>query len=802
MMSPVLKRTLRIIMPDVRFAMRIVLRRPGIPIVLAALFALSVGLASGTWAVVDAMLLRPLPYRDDAAIIMVTEIHPQRGMMAVTPANFLDWSTRVRTIQDVTGVRVVDISIAGRGLPQRIEGSEVTERFFDLLGVPAALGRVLQTTDFHRRERVAVIGNQLWTSQFSADPHVIGNQVKIDGEPFTVVGVMPRNFRTTEKAEIWIPWVMSADERRERRFHLVGAMARLRERQTIADAQRELDALYRNLQIEYPSTTADWSARVVPLRQMLVGDSRRALTMLGAAVAVLATVAFINIASLLLAWLVTRRQEFLVRTAVGATAARIIRQLLTETLFWAVGGTIGGLVIATLFVRTFGHIAVSTTLPYDFEPSIDGRAIVATAVLLIVSVAAAALTPCILAVHRSTELVPRRTWTTGALGHRIAIAVQVALSIVLLSAAAGLLVGFDAIARAAPNTATATAFAMEISLAERRYYDGGRQARFFQELLTALGTRPEVRTVAAASYVPPGRIWGNVRFAIDGRATSTEAQTALASAVSPGAFRLLGIPLIRGRLIDERDTDRMPHVAVISAALARRYWPNVDPIGERLTLVGDGSSITIVGVVDSVRQPLSTDPRTELVLYLSYLQQPWSFMTLMVVPATEPRRMLMAVHEEVARLDPTQAIGAVRELTELRSEWLDQPRLRMGIVLLFGTSTLLLTLVGLYARVAYAAILRMREFAIRQALGARPSDAVRTLTAEAFGIVLAGTLIGLGLLSPVSAIIRGVIEAAPPLTFRLAAAVSLFFALVAVTSAYWPARRAGRIDPARLLRTE
>jgi putative ABC transport system permease protein len=174
----------------------------------------------------------------------------------------------------------------------------------------------------------------------------------------------------------------------------------------------------------------------------------------------------------------------------------------------------------------------------------------------------------------------------------------------------------------------------------------------------------------------------------------------------------------------------------------------------------------------------------------------------MVVPATEPRRMLMAVHEEVARLDPTQAIGAVRELTELRSEWLYQPRLRMGIVLLFGTSTLLLTLVGLYARVAYAAILRMREFAIRQALGARPSDAVRTLTAEAFGIVLAGTLIGLGLLSPVSAIIRGVIEAAPPLTFRLAAAVSLFFALVAVTSAYWPARRAGRIDPARLLRTE
>ena len=207
---------------SIRFALRLFARRPGVPLLVAALFALGVGLGSGMWAVVDAALLRPLPYRDGAALVAVMETHPQRGLMAVTPANFLDWSTRVRSLQDAAGVYALDVSVAGAGAPERVSGTKVTQQFFDLWGVPPALGRVLQRNDFAAGGRVVVLGRALWARHFNGDVHALGALLRIDGEAYTVVGVMPASFRTIDKAEIWIPWMMSAEEQRERRFHLVG----------------------------------------------------------------------------------------------------------------------------------------------------------------------------------------------------------------------------------------------------------------------------------------------------------------------------------------------------------------------------------------------------------------------------------------------------------------------------------------------------------------------------------------------------------------------------------------------------
>ena len=307
---------------------------------------------------------------------------------------------------------------------------------------------------------------------------------------------------------------------------------------------------------------------------MLLGDSARALIVLGGAVLVLVVVAWINVASLLLGWLPSRRQEFLVRIALGATTTRVVRQLLLETLLWATAGMAAGLAIATWFVHLFGAVGVSTALPYDFEPRVDGRVVVVTAALLLLSVVATAVGPCVLAVHRSKNLVPRRASATGGPWRRMTVVVQVALSIVLLCAAAGLLVGFKRLAApATPAIGIGPTLAMEISRSETRQPDDSDYRSFFEGLLAALGTRREIRAVGAASYVPPTRPLGNVRFTIEGRATSTEGQTALASAVSASAFRLLGIPLVRGRLLEERDLPNTPYVAVISAALSRRYWP-------------------------------------------------------------------------------------------------------------------------------------------------------------------------------------------------------------------------------------
>lgn len=786
---------------DIRSALRALARRPGVPTVLAGLFALSVGLASGMWAVIDAVALRPLPYRDGHQLVVVMERHPERGLMAVTPANFLAWEGRVATLQDTAGMGSLEASVVGHGATVRVIGTKVTERFFDLLGVPPAIGRGLLAADFRSDGRVAVIDHGLWSRHFDSDRHVIGAPIIIDGEAHTVVGVMPRDFKTIGKSEIWIPWIMSPKERGERRFHLVGVMARLRAHRTASDAQEELRSLYRQLQADHPDTTTNWTASVLPLRDLMLGDSRRALVILGASIFVLVVVASINIAGLLLAWLPTRRQEFLVRMALGAPVSRVVRQLLVETLIWGVAGMAGGVVLAMSFVRLFGAVGISPALDYDFEPRIDARGMLVMMLLLVFNIGVTALIPSIVSVRRATDLVPRRARATGVLGHRLAIVVQVALSVLLLFATAGLLTGFEKLASVAGQSPRASVV-IDVSLPERRYQDDQSQRQFFERLLSALTARPEVRAVAAASYIPPTRIYGNVRFAIEGRSTPTDALTALASGVSPGLFKLLGISLVRGRLIDDRDQADAPRAGVISTALARRYWSNDDPIGHRLALVGDPAPITIVGVVDDVRQPLSVDPRAESLLYLSFRQVPWPFMSVIVAPAGEAAPALAAMREEVGRIDPAQAVGAARPIDEIRNQWLEQPRLQTSIVTLFGISALLLTLVGLHARVAYAAASRTREFAIRQALGARPADVVRILTGEAVAVVLAGVMTGMAFLPAVSSSIQSIVGGVPRTDLGLAAGIAGLFSLAAFASAYWPARGAGQANPAQLLRSE
>jgi putative ABC transport system permease protein len=723
--------------------------------------------------------------------------------MAVTPANFRDWATRVETLDDVAGAYAIDASFTGVGVPERVSGGKVTARFFDAFGVPPALGRTFAATDFSSADRVVVLGHALWTRQFNRSTRVIGTTVHIDGDIYTVIGVMPRTFRTVGNGEIWIPWVMSPDEQRERRFHLVSTIARLRDGRSTAEAESELATIYRRLEAEYPQTTSQWSARVLPFRDLLLGDSARALMALGGAVLVLVVVAWMNVASLLLAWLPSRRHELLVRMAVGASMTRIVRQLLLETLVWAGAGMIAGLAMATWFIDLFGAVGISTALPFDFAPRVDARIIVAAGLLLLFSVALTAIGPCVLAVHHSSDLVPRRSTATSRFGRGMVVAVQIALSTVLLCAAAALLVAFRHLGTiASPALVDGPTMAIEVARPETGQADEVSDRLFFERLLVALGNRGEIRAIGAASYVPPTNPLGNVRFAIRGRATSTDAQTALASAVNASAFRVLGISLLSGRLIEERDSEKAPVVAVISASLAKRYWADDNPLGQEISIVGADPPVTIVGVVGDVRQPLSKDPRAESVVYLSYRQFPWPFMTLVFAPATNTTDAVAAVRQEIARLDPTQAAGSMRALDEIRTEWLLQPRLQTTVVTLFGLATLFLTVTGLYARIAHSVAIRTREFAIRQALGARPADVVRHVTRESLVIVAGGLVIGLALLPIAMRMLRSLVLDASSLDGALGAAVISLLGITALVSAYWPARRAGRIDAVLLLKAE
>lgn len=786
---------------DVRFALAVLRNRPTVPLLTAGLLALSVGLAGGLWAVLDAVALRPLPYPEAHRLVAVMESHPERGLMSVTAANFWDWSTRVHALPHVAGLGSIEASLAGSGEPVRVMGTKVTNPFFTVMAVVPAVGRAFGEADFRGDGRVAIISDKLWERQFDRNPEALGAPLLLDGAAYTLVGVMPRSFKTIGHSDVWLPWTMTGQERGDRRFHMVGVIARLRAGFAAEEAERELQSLYRQLATDHPETTGRWTARVMPLRELMLGDSRRALQTLGGAVAGLLVVAGINLVGLTFTWVRSRRQELVVRMALGASAGRISRQFLAEASLWAVAGIVGGTWLAGVFVRLFGAVGVSPALEYDFEPRVDFRVVLAMAVLLGALAVATTAMPAWIAARRATSLVTSRGTSTGRWAPRLGLGLQVALSIILLGAAAAVLSGFRrAIDVVSPTTAGV--LAVDISLAETRYRDEPSQAQYFERLLTALASRSEVAAVGAASYVPPGRIYGNVRFSIDGQGEPTDSQTTLVSAVDARTLPVLGIGIQRGRGIEARDGSGGPRVAVISAAMARRFWPDSDPIGHRIVVAGDPTPATIVGVVDDARQPLATDARAESVLYLSYRQVPWPFMTVLIVPAGGADPALGALREEATRLDPTQALSAARPVDEIRNEWMTQPRLRSQIIGLFGTAAVLLTVVGLWARVSWGVAERAREWAIRQAVGAQPREVVLAAVREVLIVVIVGAAVGVALLPVSGAAIRATIAGLPSPDARIVTLAVMVFVGCAIASAYLPARRAGRVDPALALRAE
>jgi putative ABC transport system permease protein len=760
------------------------------------------GLSTALWAVVDAALLRPLPYPDAKQLVAIMEQHPRRGVMAVTPANFLDWAASVPDFRNAAVVSTIEMSVgAPQQSPSQVSVMKVSTQFFQAVGTQPALGRTPSPPEIARGDRLTVIAHRLWLSQLNRRADILGSSLRIDGEPFTIVGVMPSGFRLFDDPDVWVPLVMSPEEWRERRFHTLVAIARLAPGRTASSAERALSSIYARLEQEHPNTNLQWRAQVSPFRTLMLGDSTQSLAALTAAIAIVVVIGCSNVTSLLLAWLPGRRREFLVRMAVGATTTRVVRQLLVEVLLWsAIGVTLGTIGAASL-ISLFARLVLPTTWHYDFDPRLDVRVIAGMAFLLLIIVAATAVAPTLVIVRRSRDLIPKRH-NSRSLMPRVAWVAQVALCVVLVAVGAALLTAFRQMSALSTSLGADRALAIPVELPLTRYRDDPSMSRFFEQLITGVSGRHEVRAVGAASYVPPEQPRGNVRFTIEGRATDSDALTAIASAVDPMAFRMLRIPLRRGRLLEDRDTAQAPRIAVISDALARRYWPNEDPIGRRVTVVGVDAPVSIVGIVGDVHQPLSKDPRAESILYLSYLQVPWSNMTLIVEPSAESSAAVTAVREQIQTIDPTVAAGTIRPVADVRSAWLAQPRLQASIVSIFGVASVTLTLIGLFSRVMHSVTVRTREFAIRQAVGATSTAVVLALSGQVFWISLVGAVGGLAVLPPISRFLRHWFVEFAGISVQVAVLTALLITALSTACAYLPARRVYRINPAAALKQE
>ena len=785
---------------DLRAAVRVLMRAPFVPLVVAGLTAVGLGLVLGMWAIIDAAFLRPLPLPDPDRLVLVWETHPVRGQMSVAVANYLDWMPRATSFAAVGGVTDVDVNLNVGGLAQRLVGKKVTSTYFDVWQVPALRGRAFAASDFDGDGRLVVLSAQVWRQSFAADERVIGTTVRLDGQPFTVVGIMPPEASLVGRIDLWLPWRFDARQQTERRFHEIGTFARLKPGVSATTATAELTNVYAQLAADHPDTTRDWRAKAVPLREALVTTQPGVGGLLAGAVAVTFVVAVLNIVSLLVGWWPRRQTELRTRRALGAGTAVIVRQLAIEGALMLSIGAAPGVALAEGFVAAFGQAVAPSTPWFAVDPRLDLRlAAVAVAVLAIMTMGALVL-PAWRLVASSGDLAPRRSPARLAASH-LAIALQVAAAFVLVVGATTLLESARQLALLAPPS-SADRLAIEVSLSDVRYPLEGDQRAFFARLIEAVRALPDVADVGAASYVPPTDALGNVRFDIVGRQESSDVHAASASAIDDRALGLIGGHVVAGRAIDQRDAEQAPKVVAISKTLAQRYWPGRDPLGAAIRLVGVEGAYAVVGVVSDVRRPFSPDPRAEAVMYFSYRQVPWPFMTLVVQPRGDPASAIAGVRRELARIDPDQATGPVRSLATLQTEWLVQPRLQGALVTLFGASTVLLTLAGLYARVAYAVAQRAKECAVRQAVGATPRRVTWLLTSRIATGAAAGLALGALALPAVAGTLSQVAFEASPLAWPRMLGVGALMAIAAAAACYLPARAMRGLDLARLLKCD
>jgi putative ABC transport system permease protein len=785
---------------DLRAATRAIRRAPFVPVAVAGLTAVGLGLVLGMWAIIDAAFLRPLPLPEPGRLVVVWETHPQRGRMSVAVANFLDWSATARSFSAVAGQQALDATLGSGSTAQRLAGVKVTPTYFDVWRLPALRGRTFGAEDFRNDTRVVLLSARVWHQTFGGADEIVGSTVRVDGEPYTVVGIMPPEASVVGRSDVWMPWVFSARQNTERRFHEVGVFARLEPGTTAAQASAEMAGLYAQLAAAHPDTTRDWSARAEPLREVIVEAPHGVARLLGGAVLATLAVAVLNIAALLLGWWPRRRTEFVTRRALGARTVDIVRQLTVEATIMLMAGAAAGVGLARAFIDAFGAAVAPSTPWFVIEPRLDGRLALTGAAVLSVVIVSALVVPAWRMAVSSDELAPRRS-PAGTAAGLAAIALQVGAAFALLVTSAALLDSARRLSTFVPTTA-ASRIAVEISLADTRYPEEADQRAFFMRLIDAVRALPDVADVGAASYVPPTDALGNVRFDIDGRPDPSDTQTAAVSVVDDRAFHLLGLRLQRGRLLDARDTPQSPPAAVISEALARRYWPDTDPLGAKLRLVGVEAPYTVVGIVNDVRRPLSNDPRAETVLYFTYTQGPWPFMTLIVEPRTDAASAVAGIRRALARIDPDQATGPVRSLTALQSEWLVQPRLQSALVTLFGVSTLALTLAGLYARVSYAVAHRARECAVRQAIGASPGRVAWLLTSQLATGAGVGLVIGLAALPVLAGVVSQLTFEVSLTNTSLAATAALAISGAVAVASYLPARSLRCVNLAEALKSE
>jgi len=799
------------------------MRKPGFTLVAIITLALGIGANTAIFSVVNAVLLRPLPFQNPEQLFTLWERNPKQGYEQNPPAagNYLDWQAQNRVFAQMA---IYDpfrkFNLTHEDLPERIAGAAVSASLFAVLGVGPAQGRVfLPEEEQPGSDQVALVSYGLWRRRFAGDPNLVGKTITLDGRNRTVIGVMPEGFQfpggsgtqlriyTPPPAELWVPLAMDANAWRARSSHSLSVIARLRPEGAIEQAETEMNAIQQRLAQQYSSDYLGSHVKLVPLRAQVVGTARPALLILWGAVALVLLIACVNVANLSLSRATTRKRELAIRSALGAGRLRVIRQLLTESLLLALAGGACG-----VFLASWGIEALTPIIPNDFprreEIAVDLWTLGFTLLVATLTGLIFGLVPALQS--SKTDLTSSlkeggRSESEGGGRNRmrsLLVVTETALALVLLVGAGLLIQSLLRLQRVNPGFHPERVLTMELSLPRSRYPREQRPA-FFRSLIERIHTIPGVSSVGASTHIPLAGDNMNFAFFIEGR-QSPEGRLPGADcrAVTPDYFNALGIPLVKGRAFSDRDGPEAPQVFVINETMARRHFPNEDPVGKRMKVGFSDKTGEIVGIVGAVKH-WGLDAEAKEEIYTSYDQTPfWASMTLVARTTGDPLSVAGAAQNEVRAVDKDQPVTRVRTMEAVVAGSVAQPRFRTLLLGSFAVIALLLAAVGIYGVISYAVMQRTQEIGIRIALGAQPRDVLRLVVRQGMAPALVGLgvgLIGAFALTRLLKDLLFIVRPTDPATFAL---VALLLASVALLACYLPARRATKVDPMVALRRE
>jgi putative ABC transport system permease protein len=808
---------MRTLLQDLRYAARSLSRSTGFALAAIATLALGIGANTAVYSLVRGVLFRALPFPAPERLVAVSESYPAKGypLMVASPPNYLDWKAQSRSFATMGAYTTTDLALSTGGEPERLRATTVTAGFFEALGVAPASGRVFAEGEFVTgRDKVAVLSDAVWRRRFGGDPALVGKTVRLDGEPYVVIAIMPAGFRFPEEGpDAWVPLAFPDNIATQRGAHYLDVVARLEPGVTREQAAVEMRGIAATLERQYHDTNEGHGVAVTPLREMLVRSVKPALLTLLGAVAFVTLIACANVANLMLIRAAHRGSELAIRTALGAGRGRIARQLLTETLVLAVCGGALGVFLAELAVEAIVRLS-PVDIPRLAEVGVDGGVLAFTAFWTVAAVILCGLAPVAGVFARAPMAALKIAGADSAAQpgparlRRLLVVGELGLALLLLVGAGLLVRSLARLAAVDPGISADRVLRFDLSLPSARYPDEEKIAAFTERVLDAVRSLPGVESAGATFGLPLTDFRFSSTFRVEGQTVDPAREpSAQVRVASRDYFRTVRLPLLTGRSFGPQDVRGAPMAILASKSAAAKFFPAGDAIGHRLRFGArpNGTRIEgeIVGIVGDVTdQGLASGATPEF--YGSLEQAPVGFFSVVLrAPGMkDPGALAAAVRRTMQSLDPELPVTQLEPMAEVVSRSISRPRFTMSLLLVFAATALLLAAVGIYGVTAYAVSQRTRELGIRMALGA-DGRSVRALVLRD-GLRLAAAGLGLGLIAALALtrLLRGLLFEVPPTDLATHAGVALLLLGVVLLACWVPARRAARLDPWRALRAE